>query len=1061
MFFGPGETAGRPRERTKNHFSGWSWLLLAVVLALLAALGRASLSADLEEELLRERLAVEQQAYLLAEVLSNELDTQHYSGAEAHLRRSAKANPGIARIELVMANGFILARHEREQAAEGGFMLQMPVSHGPQSLAMLNVLVDLQDTHQRQEQLGSRLRWVFAGFSLLSFLLLYLALQRQREAQRRIENEGNWRAIVDAEPECVKLVDRAGKLLDMNAAGLAMLEADSVSSVNAKPLLDYIDPRYRESFAQLHQHVVQGGSGMLQFEITGLKGTRRWMETHAVPLRDAEGKVGALLGVTRDITERKRSEQELRRVQAQLQRSLEASNASLWELDLASREVELSEGWAKLIGAPAGRTRTTSDELFLLIHPDDREAAKRASVAALKGGDEYLVEYRVRSLSGEWRWILSRGRVLERDAGGRALRMAGTSLDITERKTAEGALVRSEQRFRGLASLTSDWYWEQDAELRFTYFSQASRSSERIGLRRWEIPNNSTESGDWSRHRADLEARPPFRDLLLKRREGGRVRYIATSGMPTFDERGRFTGYQGVASDVTERVSAKLELAASEARFRDFAVATGDWFWETDPQHRFVWVSEGMSRMTGTPEGNYLGKHPRDLAEPGTDFTAEPWKSFLAALERHEPYRDFLFRRAGQSKPIWVKASGKPFFDEAGRCLGYRGSSADVTQMIEAEHRASLAVERLSSAIEHLDEAVLLTGIYDRIVVANRAFRQLNANVAQFLEPNTPFEEFLRASIVAGNAPEAAGREEEWIAQRMEMHRNPAGPFELQADGRWLLAREQRLPDGGTILFAVDVTESREARERIEQLNAELEARVVQRTAELAEANRDLDSFNYSVSHDLRQPLGAIAGFAELLSERRAVKRSREAREYAQEIEANAERMTRMIEGLLRFSGAGRGALRRAPVDMRRLVDDVLHDAAARAPLRAEVRIGELPAAYGDEDLLRHVWANLIGNALKYSAAHAAPRIDIAGVRWGKSLEYVVRDNGIGFDMETSGGLFSVFHRLDGSARFEGSGVGLAIAQRIVTRHGGRISAESAPGRGATFTFTLPSRTAA
>ena len=947
MFFGSAETAGQAGRSAKAHFSRWSWLLLAVALALLGTLGRTSLQADLEDELLRERAAVERQAHLISWALSHEIDIKHYSGAETHLRRFADAHPGIAKVELVMANGFILARHEREPASAGAFLLQIPVVHGPHSLAMLNVLVDLKDTYHHQEQLAGRLRWVFAGFSLLSFLLLYLALQRQSEAQRRIENESAWRAIVDAEPECVKLVDRAGNLVDMNAAGLAMLEADSVASVKVRPLLDYIDPRYRESFVQLHQHVIKGGSGMLHFEVTGLKGTRRWLETHAVPLRDARGRVSMLLGVTRDITERKRADQELRRVQLQLHRSLEASNASTWELELPSRVVELSEGWAKLLGAPAGRTRTTSDELYELIHPDDREAAKRASVAALKGGDEYLVEYRARTASGDWRWVLSRGRVLERDARGRAVRLAGTSLDITERKVAEIALVRSEQRFRGLASLTSDWYWEQDAELRFTYFSQGANQTDRIGLRRWEVPHSTPESGDWSQHRADLAARRPFRHLLLKRREGGRMRYIATSGMPLFDERGRFTGYQGVASDVTERVTAKLDLAASEARFRDFAVATGDWFWETDPEHRFTWVSGGMSRITGTPESRYLGKHPRDLAEPGADFTAEPWKSFLAALERHEPYRDFLFRRAGGERTIWVKASGKPFFDENGRCLGYRGSSADVTQMIEAEQRASRAQAQL-------------------------------------------------------------------------------------------------------------VTESRLARERIERMNAELEARVAQRTAELAEANRDLDSFNYSVSHDLRQPLGAIAGFAELLRERGAVKRSREALEYAQEIEANADRMTRMLEGLLRFSGAGRAALRSAPVDMRRLVDGVLHEAGARPLLCAEIRLGELPAARGDEDLLRHVWANLIGNALKYSASQPAPRVEISGVRRGEWLEYTVRDNGIGFDMESSGGLFGVFHRLGGAARFEGTGVGLAIAHRIVTRHGGQIRAESAPGQGASFRFTLP-----
>jgi len=163
-----------------------------------------------------------------------------------------------------------------------------------------------------------------------------------------------------------------------------------------------------------------------------------------------------------------------------------------------------------------------------------------------------------------------------------------------------------------------------------------------------------------------------------------------------------------------------------------------------------------------------------------------------------------------------------------------------------------------------------------------------------------------------------------------------------------------------------------------------------------------------------------------------------------------------MIESLLRLSRAVRGALRKIPVEAEELVRSVLHDLSANGPLGAEIVLGDLPPVPGDPVLLRQVWANLIGNALKYSRNSALPRIEIEGVRRDGEVEYTVRDNGVGFDMQHAERLFGAFQRLPTAAGYEGNGVGLAIVERIVRRHGGSIRAESAPGEGATFRVTLP-----
>jgi len=243
----------------------------------------------------------------------------------------------------------------------------------------------------------------------------------------------------------------------------------------------------------------------------------------------------------------------------------------------------------------------------------------------------------------------------------------------------------------------------------------------------------------------------------------------------------------------------------------------------------------------------------------------------------------------------------------------------------------------------------------------------------------------------------------------------------------------------------------------VREVNVSLERRVRERTAELEAANRDLDSFGYSVSHDLRSPLGALNAFAHLLRTREAERLSADGAHLLRQVEANATRMTNLVEGLLEFSRLGRKAVTRINLQMAGLVGEVVEELGAENRGRnLEFRVAPLPNAYGDPMLLRQVWRNLIGNAVKYTRGREPAVIEI-GIE-PETREYFVRDNGAGFDMQYAGRLFGVFERLHSESEFEGTGVGLAIVQRIVQRHGGSIRAEGVTGRGATFRFTLPAR---
>src|SRR6202044_3853081 len=244
--------------------------------------------------------------------------------------------------------------------------------------------------------------------------------------------------------------------------------------------------------------------------------------------------------------------------------------------------------------------------------------------------------------------------------------------------------------------------------------------------------------------------------------------------------------------------------------------------------------------------------------------------------------------------------------------------------------------------------------------------------------------------------------------------------------------------------------------QRLRRENAELHLREKQRSAELAAAYHDLESFSYSISHDLRAPLRSMDGFAAILESEFAEQLGDEGRRILSIIRAGSQKMDELIVSLLEFSRAGRSALQFDRVDMTLLAD------AAASEVRAlylgpepQIDIADLPPVQADPVVIRQGWCNLIGNALKYSAKRATPKISISGRIDNDEVIYQVQDNGAGFDMRYAEKLFGVFQRLHRSADFDGTGVGLAIVQRIVIRHGGRIWAEAQLNQGATFSFTL------
>lgn len=861
--------------------------------------------------------------------------------------------------------------------------------------------------------------------------------EREKATEALEESEARFHLLADATFEGV-IITENGRILDVNKSFLEMAGYEKPEELVGRSSLEFVAPEYRD--------IVANNIAIAYDKPYEIRGIRK--DGSTIPI-EVNGRTRQIAGrqirftAVQNITERKRAQERLRRSEENLNRAQAVGEIGSWFLDIPTNRLEWSAESHRIFGVPQ-REAVDLATFVSALHPDDRDFVLKAWNDAIAGAP-YDIEHRI-VVNGQTRWVRERAQ-LERDSEGRALTGIGTTQDITERKKVDETLRLHSDI---LKNLSEGVYLIRVSDGMIVFANERFDSmfgydpGESIGkhVSIVNAPGEKTPEARVQEIMYELLRTGTWKGETLNIRKDGTV-FWCYANVTTFDHPQFGPVWVSVHEDITERKKAEEKLRRNATLLGEAQKVARIGHWEWEIKSDVVTWSDEMFRILGYEPGSitpsmkmFMNSVPSEDRERVNRIIGES----ITGEVRY--FMDRVVVTPDGTRRI-VHAEGEVVHDESGAPLRMFAVVQDVTESKENENRIKLFREALELSS---DAVYIIDGETARPVDFNPAAHEQLGYTREEMFGLTVFD------IIVAEPDEFTWKD------RVK---------QIKESGGLIVERNHRKKDGSltpveTSLSVADVGGKeyvvavvRDTSERAKMREMEITAKSLELT------NRELKEFAHVASHDLQEPLRTIIAFSERLETKFGTEFSPKALDYMRRIRAAGERMSHLLRDLLRYSLVSGGHLNFDRVDLNQIATEILEDMrGAIEESGARLNISYLPVVSADALQIRQLLQNLISNAIKYHKPGQSPDIRIysRGIRapMGKRnaiWEIVVEDDGIGFNNEYAEKIFKIFERLHGHSEYEGTGVGLATARKIVERHGWTIKAEGEPGVGSKFTI--------
>lgn len=851
-------------------------------------------------------------------------------------------------------------------------------------------------------------------------------------------------------------------------------QAGDASSANYGGFREHIHPDDEERLRlAIRAHVVENKPYDVEIRMRVDQGYR-WFRFRGVGTRDDDGRVLRMAGTVEDIEESRRIRRQMEEQREHLALTVEATGMGTWRVDARTREERRDGRLNHLLGNEPRASHTPLEELFRLIHPEDRALVRERYQCALAGGKPFEVEYRLREREdGQERILRSWGTPLM-DSGESVACVCGATMDVTEERAQEtereqlledlersrtellvqnDRLQQAKQYLRdlydqapvGYITLRPDGIIEEMNDTFLELIGLPRRPERPLSLSKYIAAEDRLRVFEFIRKEVAPDQSTGF-EISLRRTDGTsrKVMLQATALLP-----GRpLPGYRMAVVDVTERWLAQQNLEQSEARLRYALDAAKDGLWDWNLKTNAVFYSRPYFKM--------LGHEPE-----GWPATVE---SFIRLLR--PDHRDETLARAGRllretggyeievpmvhadGSTRWILSRGSVVeYDDAGEPARAVGIHTDMTERRKEQERLRRSEKRYRMLAHETNTGFVIMDDALRVVEANKPY----AAMAGFTDPKA----MVGACLLDWTDPAHHERKRNVLARLLiEGAVERYETTYLRPDGTRVAvevdAMAERLGTKRSVVaFCRDETRRKEAEQALRAAISQL-----QRT------NQELEQFTYLASHDLQEPLRKIQAFGDRLHKLLAGSLDERGRNYLDRMLRASHRMRQLITDLLNYSRSGREERPQREADLDRLLEEALENLESAVETSGAVlERAPLPRIVGDGPMLRQVLQNLVANGIKYRRDDTPPRIQIRYTppRPGaRSFQIAVEDNGIGIDPRYAETIFRPFKRLHSRSEYEGTGIGLAICKKVIERHGGTIHVEPAAPHGSRFVVELP-----